>query len=44
MAALPNGSGNLIVREVAEQKLAGVFQREVEDDGAQAGNDTDRDA
>ncbi len=37
------GVGNLIVREVAEQKL-GVFQREVEDDGAQAGNDTDRDS
>lgn len=38
-----NGSGNLIVCEVVEQKFVGVFQCEVEDDGVQVGNDIDCD-
>ena len=42
-AALAQRRRQVVARQIAEQKLAGVFQREVENDGAQAGDDADRD-
>jgi hypothetical protein len=43
-AALPDGPRDVVTRQVAEQKLAGVFQCDVEDDRSDAGNEADRDA
>jgi hypothetical protein len=43
-AAFPDWSGNVVARQVAEQKLAGVSQEEIEDDRSEAGDHADRDA
>ena len=39
-AALAGGRRDVIVRKITQQELTGVFQPEIEDDGAQAGDDT----
>ena len=43
-ATLSERRREVVARQVAEQKLCGVFQRDIKHDRTEAGNDTDRDA
>jgi hypothetical protein len=43
-ATLGQGGGDVVAGQIAQQKFAGVPQRQVKDDRAQAGDNTDHDA
>ncbi len=38
------GGGDVVIGQIAQQEPTGVFQRQVEDDRAEAGDDADHDA